>query len=152
MVAPDVYVEGVSADANNLGKAVPMVDRQRTGAVGVCASGGFAISAATIDPRIKGIATVSVVDMGGAARQLQTQERRKKTLAAAAEQHYVEAAGGPTRYTGGTVHRVEAGTSAMQREFFDFYRTPRGEFTPQGSSPDSRRTSRAAAGRQGRTC
>jgi fermentation-respiration switch protein FrsA (DUF1100 family) len=26
-------------------------------------------------------------------------------------------------------------TPAIQREFYDFYRTPRGEFTPEGSSP-----------------
>lgn len=27
-------------------------------------------------------------------------------------------------------------THPIQREFFDFYRTPRGEFTPNGSSPE----------------
>ncbi|MCY1426177.1 hypothetical protein D9M71_419920 [compost metagenome] len=33
------------------------------------------------------------------------------------------------------MHQLDADTHPIQREFFEFYRTPRGEFTPQGSSP-----------------
>ena len=43
--------------------------------------------------------------------------------------------GGAIQYTGGTVHELTAETHPIQREFFDFYRTPRGEFTPNGGSP-----------------
>lgn len=42
--------------------------------------------------------------------------------------------GGAVQYTGGTVLRLKADTHPIQREFFDFYRTPRGEFTPLGAS------------------
>ena len=38
--------------------------------------------------------------------------------------------------TSGTVHELTADTHPIQREFFNFYRTPRGEVTPSGSSPE----------------
>ena len=33
------------------------------------------------------------------------------------------------------MHELTADTPAIQLEFYDFYRTPRGEFTPAGQSP-----------------
>ena len=33
------------------------------------------------------------------------------------------------------MHALNADTHPIQREFYDFYRTPRGEFTPKGGSP-----------------
>ncbi|MFP3534094.1 hypothetical protein SB763_32585, partial [Burkholderia sp. SIMBA_042] len=68
-------------------------------------------------------------------RHGQTLEQRRQIIAAAAEQRYVEFAGGQTQYTSGTVHELNDDTPAIQREFFDFYRTPRGEYTPKSSSP-----------------
>jgi uncharacterized protein len=61
-----------------------------------------------------------------------TLEHRKQIIAAAAEQRYAEFTGGETKYTSGTVHELTENSNAVEREFFDFYRTPRGEFTPQG--------------------
>ena len=46
----------------------PFVDRERIGALGICGSGSFVISAAKIDPRMKAIATVSMYDMGAVNR------------------------------------------------------------------------------------
>lgn len=137
-VAPDIYAEAFSAAVDFLGTQA-MVDRQRIGAIGVCGSGSFVISAAKIDPRMKAIATVSMYDMGAANRDAlnhsQTLEQRKQIIATAAEQRYAEFTGGATQYTGGTVHQLTADTHPIQREFYDFYRTPRGEFTPKGGSP-----------------
>ena len=56
-------------------------------------------------------------------------------VAAAAEQRYAEFAGGERKYTGGTVHELTASSNPIEREFYDFYRTKRGEFTPKGGSP-----------------
>lgn len=61
-------------------------------------------------------------------------EQRKAVIATAADQRDMEFAGGATRYTGGTVHQLNEHTDPVQREFYDFYRTPRGEFTPASSS------------------
>jgi fermentation-respiration switch protein FrsA (DUF1100 family) len=137
-VSPDIYAEDFSAAVDFLGTQ-PFVDRGRIGAIGICGSGSFVISAAKIDPRMKAIATVSMYDMGAAnrngLRHSQTVEQRKQIIAAAAEQRYVEFTGGKTQYTSGTLHELTADTPAIQREFYDFYRTPRGEFTPAGQSP-----------------
>jgi hypothetical protein len=43
----------------------------------------------------------------------------------------VEFAGGEAKCTGGSVHELTATSNAIEREFYDFYRTPRGEFTPK---------------------
>ncbi|RPE79721.1 alpha/beta hydrolase [Vulcaniibacterium tengchongense] len=138
VVAPDIYAEAFSAAVDYLGTQ-SFVDRERIGVLGICGSGSFVISAAKIDPRMKAIATVSMYDMGAATRDAlnhsQTLEQRKAIIAEAAQQRWVEAEGGATKYTGGTVHQLDANTHPIQREFYDFYRTPRGEFTPASSSP-----------------
>ena len=127
-VAPDFYAEAFSAGVDFLGTR-PFVDRNRIGAIGVCGSGSFVISAAKIDPRMKVIATVSMYDMGSVARNAlrksQTVDQRKQLIAQATEQRYVEFAGGKTEYTGGTTHQLTADTDPIQREFYDFYRTRR---------------------------
>jgi uncharacterized protein len=137
-VSPDIYAEDFSAAVDYLGTRA-FVDRERIGAIGICGSGSFVISAAKIDPRMKAIATVSMYDMGAASRHAlrksQTVEQRKKAIAEAAQQRYVEFTGGATAYTGGTVHQITASSNAIEREFYDFYRTRRGEFTPAGQSP-----------------
>ena len=136
-VSPDIYAEDFSAAVDFLGTR-PFVDKERIGALGICGSGSFVISAAKIDPRMKAIATVSMYDMGAANRNGlkhgQTLEQRKETIAQAAQQRYVEFTGGETLYTSGTVHQLDENTHPIQREFYDFYRTPRGEYTPASSS------------------
>lgn len=138
-VAPDIYAEAFSAAVDYLGTQA-FVNRERIGVLGICGSGSFVISAAKIDPRMKAIATVSMYDMGAANRNAlnhsQTLEQRKQTIAEAAQQRYVEFTGGETKYTSGTVHQLDANTHPIQREFYDFYRTSRGEFTPTSSSAE----------------
>ena len=137
-VAPEIYAEDFSAAVDFLGTR-PFIDRERIGAIGICGSGSFVISAAKIDPRMKAIATVSMYDMGAANRnglnKSQSLAQRKQAIAAAAAQRYVEFTGGQTQYTSGTVHELSAQSNPIEREFYDFYRTPRGEYTPKGSSP-----------------
>lgn len=137
-VLPDVYAEAFSAAVDFLGTR-PFVDKARIGALGICGSGSFVISAAKIDPRMRAIATVSMYDMGAANRNALkhslTLEQRKQIIKEAAEQRDVEFSGGETKYTSGTVHELNENSSPIEREFYDFYRTPRGECTPEGSSP-----------------
>ncbi|WP_337436737.1 alpha/beta hydrolase [Phascolarctobacterium faecium] len=137
-VAPELYAETFSAAVDYLGTG-PFADREKIGAIGICGSGSFAISAAKIDPRLKAVATISMYDMGAANRNglnhSLTLAQRKQIIADAEEQRYVEFQGGATKYTSGTVHEITEKSNPIEREFYDFYRTPRGEFTPAGSSP-----------------
>ncbi|MGR4877681.1 alpha/beta hydrolase [Pseudoxanthomonas sp. LARHCG66] len=141
-VAPDLYAEAFSAAVDYLGSQT-FVDRERIGVLGICGSGSFVISAAKIDPRMKAIATVSMYDMGAANRNAlnhsQTLDQRKQIIAAAAEQRYAEFEGGVVAVSGGTDLELTQDTHPIQREFYDFYRTSRGEFTPPGAS-DQRTT------------
>lgn len=138
VVSPDMYSEAFNAAVDYLGTR-DFIDRERIGALGICGSGSFVISAAKIDPRMKAIATVSMYDMGAANRNAlnhsQSLEQRKQIIASAAQQRYVEFTGGKTEYTSGTVHELTQDTHPIQREFYDFYRTPRGEFTAKGADP-----------------
>jgi len=128
-VSPDIYAEDFSAAVDYL-RSQPFVDKERVGAIGICGSGSFVLSAAKIDPRIKAIATVSMYDMGAAnrdgLRKSVTLEQRKAMIAQAAGQRDVEFAGGKIQYTGGTPEVLTAESSAVDREFYDFYRTARG--------------------------
>lgn len=139
-VLPEVYVEDFSAAVDFLGTR-SFIDRERIGVIGICGSGSFVISAAKIDPRLKAIATVSMYDMGSASRNALnhslTLEQRKQIIAEAAEQRYIEYEGGKTKYTSGTVHQLDENTHPIQREFYEFYRMPRGEYTPKGGSPET---------------
>ena len=134
-VSPDIYAEDFSAAVDFLGTQA-FVDRQRIGVIGICGSGSFAISAAKIDPRLRAIATVSMYDMGAASRNglkhAVTLEQRQQILGEAAEQRYAEFQGGEIRRTGGTPLQLTG--HPIGDEFYDFYRTPRGEVTPAGAS------------------
>lgn len=136
-VSPDLYAEAFSAAVDFLDTQA-IVDSKRIGVLGICGSGSFVISAAKIDPRMKAVATVSMYDMGAANRNglkhSQTLAQRKKILADAAAQRDVEFAGGPAKYTSGTPEVLTESSNAIEREFYDFYRTPRGQFIPAGSS------------------
>ncbi|KXH25352.1 hypothetical protein CSIM01_12880 [Colletotrichum simmondsii] len=136
-VYPDLYSEAFSAAVDYLGLQ-DFVDRERIGGLGICGSGSFVISAAKIDPRLKAIATSSMYDMGSAARNGLRHgvslEQRKELIASAAAQRWVEAAGGEIVYVGGTPHVLTNASTAVDREFYDFYRTQRGEFTPENTT------------------
>jgi uncharacterized protein len=128
-VAPDIYAEDFSAAVDFL-RTQSFVDKERIGAIGICGSGSFVISAAKIDPRIKAVATVSMYDMGAAnrdgLRHSVTLEQRKSILEQAAQQRDVEFAGGEVEQTGGTPEELTDQSTAVDREFYDFYRTARG--------------------------
>lgn len=137
-VLPELYAESFSAAVDFLGTR-PFVNHEHIGVIGICGSGSFAISAAKIDPRLKAVATVSMYNMGAANRNglkhTLTLEQRKQIMAEAAEQRYVEFLGGKTKYTSGTVHELTNQSTPIEREFYEYYRTSRGEFTPEGVDP-----------------
>lgn len=135
LISPEIYTDDFSAAVDYL-STQPFVDPENIGVLGICGSGSFVISAARIDPRMKAIATVSMYDMGAAFRNglnhSQTPEQRQAFIQSAIEQRLAEFKGGETVYIPGTVNKLDASTPDIQREFFDFYRTERGGYTPKG--------------------
>lgn len=64
---PHIRTEDVSAVIDHL-TTLPYVDADRIGAMGICAGGGYSANAATDDPRIKALGTVSAVNIGSMFR------------------------------------------------------------------------------------
>lgn len=128
-VDPTIYAETFSAAVDYL-DTLPFVDKERIGVLGICGSGSYAVAEAKIDPRLRAVATVSMYDMGKASRsglhESQTLAQRKAILAEAAAQRDAEYAGAPVVYTSGTPEHVNADSSPIEKEFYDYYRTRRG--------------------------
>ncbi|PVH74941.1 alpha/beta-hydrolase [Cadophora sp. DSE1049] len=137
-VLPDTYAESFSAAVDYLSLQT-FVDRERIGALGICGSGSWVITAAKIDTRIKAIATSSMYDIGAATRDGMRNgvdfAQRQARISAGAAQRQIEVDGGETAYTGGTPQAITENSTAIDIEFFDFYHTVRGEFTPPSSLP-----------------
>src|SRR5688572_8785512 len=129
IASAEAFVEDFSAAVDYLGRNA-LVDRNRIGVLGVCGSGGFSLAAAQVDPRIKAVATVSMYDIGQAHRQgladtLNTAALRS-SLVQIATQRWAEVDGEERAMVIGTPEVLTAESSAIDREFFDYYRTPRG--------------------------
>ena len=91
MSTPDIYVEDFSAVVDYLGTRT-YVDREKIGAIGICGSGGFAITAAQVDMRIKAVATASMYDISRVMRygwmDSSTDESRNQMLTGLGEQRW----------------------------------------------------------------
>ena len=130
---PEGFVEDIIAAIDYIGTR-NFVDREHIGLIGICGSGGFAVSAACFDPRIKAVATISMYDMGKATRQgignAISLDERKRILQHVAKQRWNEFTGAPIEYNG-TFPRVitedllEA-ADPISREFMEYYCTKRG--------------------------
>ena len=88
-VSPDVLVEDFCASVDFLGLQ-DFIDKNKIGVIGICGSGGFSVSAASLDPRIKALITVSMYDIGRATRNglkdSLSQTDRQKLFAEVADQ------------------------------------------------------------------
>jgi fermentation-respiration switch protein FrsA (DUF1100 family) len=128
--SPEMRVEEFSAAIDYLSNH-PLVDPRRVGVIGVCAAGGYSVSAAQIDHRIKALATVSMYDMGRARRQglgdVISYEQRMETLREIGEQRTREFAGAPRRDIAAIPETLPENADENTREFFEYYRTERGE-------------------------
>lgn len=128
--SPDLFVEDFSAGVDYLGTR-PFVDRNRIGVIGMCGSGGFALSAAQVDRRIKAVATVSMYDISRAQRygfkDSMSEDDRNKFLDQIGEQRYLEFEGNePLLTPRGAPIGFDENTDPIGREFGEFYSTPRG--------------------------
>ncbi|MFJ9584048.1 alpha/beta hydrolase [Streptomyces acidicola] len=109
------------------------IDPDRIGALGICASGGYVPYAAQTDHRIKGIATVSAVDMGSVIREGLGRTQDPAILTAlldhAAAARTAEARGAAPELVAWIPDNAEDLLETATRQFretFEFYCSPRG--------------------------
>lgn len=127
--SPETRVEDFSAAVDFLSNHTN-VNPEAIGVIGICGGGGYSVSAAQIDHRIKAVATISMYDMGRARRQglgdAITYEQRMKTLDEIGAQRTREFAGAPRKDIAAIPTQLGPADTENTREFFDYYRTPRG--------------------------
>lgn len=110
----------------------PFVDAERLGVLGICAGGGYAISAALIEKRLRAVGVVVPVNIGRARRGYAlAQDALVSTLQAVGAQRTQEARGGAERrdpWIPDTPEQARAAgfTDRDLLEAVDFYRTARG--------------------------
>lgn len=128
--SPDIFVEDFSAGVDFLGTR-PFVDRNKIGVIGVCGSGGFAVTAAQVDRRIKAVATASMYDMSRLMRKGwedgMTDEQRNKTLNQLGEQRWKDFENDAPQLTPQFPAEIpKEGLDPITSEFFEYYVAPRG--------------------------
>jgi fermentation-respiration switch protein FrsA (DUF1100 family) len=107
---------------------LPYVDKDRIGALGICAGGGYAINASQTERRIKAVATVSAVDFGEGVRRGWRADspvtERIKVLQAVATQRTAEANGAAPMLVNYVPDTVAGVTEPDMVEASEYYRLP----------------------------
>jgi fermentation-respiration switch protein FrsA (DUF1100 family) len=140
VASPDINTEDFSAAVDYLGLQ-KNVDRNKIGIIGICGFAGFALNATAIDKRVKAVATTSMYDMSrvmakGYFDKL-TIEERTKMLEQMGEQRWKDAEKGESSITTRNLpEKLTGNEPQFVKEYFDYYRTPRG-FHPRSLNSTS---------------
>lgn len=124
VASPELFAEDFSAGVDFLG-SLPYVDRDRIGVIGVCGSGGFALSAAQVDIRIKAVATAAMYDISGVTRNgwqdTTSDDERRKALDEIAAQRWKDVDAGEPALTPTFPSEIPDGLDPITSEFFEYY-------------------------------
>lgn len=127
--SPDIFTENFSAGVDFLGLQ-KFIDREKIGLIGICGSGGFALSAAAMDTRVKAVATMSMYDMTVAARLGMDAETVQKTKEQLNAKRWEDAENGTTEYIPffpeQPIDKVPEDMEEPTAEWFRFYALKRG--------------------------
>lgn len=131
--SPDIFVEDFSAGVDFIGTR-PFVDRNRIGAIGICGSGGFALTAAQTDKRIKAVATASMYDMSRVNHKgwedAMSKEEYDKMLENLGEQRWKDFENGEPEYRpsfpDSPVTEIPGNLDPIGSEFWEYYAMKRG--------------------------
>lgn len=128
--SPDINTEDFSAAIDFL-VTNPEVNPDAVGVIGICGWGGLAINAAAADPRIKATVASTMYDMSrvsanGYFDSADTPEDRDKTRIALAAQRTEDFRNGTPALGGGVPDVLPEDAPEFLRDYFDYYKTPRG--------------------------
>lgn len=135
---PSIFIETFMACVDYLGVEVPYVNREEIGVIGICGSGGFALAATQIDPRIKAVITASMYDMTQASRlkieehthKKLTEDEIKEKKIQLAQQRWTDFKNGYPQYMpyfpDHPLEELPDNLDPVTREWFTFYATKRG--------------------------
>ena len=140
VASPDINTEDFIAAVDYL-SCRDDVDADRVGIIGICGWGGLAINAAALDPRIKATAAVTMYDMARIAARgyfdgNDTPEERMEQRRALAAQRTKDYATGTYERAGGVVDPLPDDAPWFVRDYYDYYKTPRGYHPRSGNSND----------------
>jgi fermentation-respiration switch protein FrsA (DUF1100 family) len=130
ITSPEVFAEDFSAGVDFLG-TLSYVDRGKIGAIGICGSGGFALSAAQVDTRIRAVATAAMYDISRVNRHgwqdAMTDEERRKQLVDLADQRWRDVDNGQPALTPIFPDEIRGeALDPITAEFFEYYVADRG--------------------------
>ena len=134
--SPDINTEDFMAAVDYLSK-LPEVDANRIGIIGICGWGGIALNAAAADPRIKATVASTMYDMtrvsgNGYFDSADSEEARHEARVALAAQRLAD----PSAMAGGVVDPLPDDAPQFVKDYYDYYKTPRGYHARSGNSND----------------
>lgn len=140
VASPDINVEDFSAAVDFL-EVQPNVDTDRIGILGICGWGGIAIQAAINDPRIKATVASTMYDMtrvsaNGYFDSENSAKQRNTKRAAMAAQRTEDYRTGLYKRAGGVVDPLPADAPQFVKDYYAYYKTPRGFHPRSGNSTD----------------
>lgn len=134
--SPDIFAEDFSASVDYLG-TLNYVDREKIGAIGICGSGGFALSAAQIDPRIKAVVASAMYDIAGFGGSMDN-EAWQSTADRLAKQRWADVDSGEPQcipqFPEEAADAVPENLTGNGAEFYEFYGLKRGHHPRAGGS------------------
>ncbi len=138
--SPDINTEDFSAAVDYLG-IQSFVDREKIGIIGICGFGGFSLNAAAVDKRIKAVVTTSMYDMSRVMADgyydQQDLAARTELLKKLGQERWKDAEKGDFRLSGeGLPDKITGDESLFVKQYFDYYKTPRG-FHPRSINSNS---------------
>lgn len=140
VASPDINVEDFSAAIDYLVNRED-VDSGKVGILGICGWGGIAIQAAINDPRIKATVASTMYDMTrvnacGYFDSENTAGRRNAKRAAMAAQRTIDFRNGSYMRAGGVVDPLPEDAPQFVKDYYAYYKTPRGYHVRSGNSTD----------------
>lgn len=130
VASPDINTEDFQAAVDYLSTR-PDVDPERVGIIGICGWGGMALNAAAIDTRIKATAAMTMYDMTrvtakGYFDSEDSEEARHAKRVAMNAQRTEDYKNGTYARAGGVVDPLPDDAPEFVRDYYAYYKTPRG--------------------------